>query len=96
MEILWYSLPLMHYKRNEKFNNSRYKLMDRVFTATKAYQIYNKSFQYNGTGQTFLKVLRSKNTRIYPSFQTTTTKNKIKQKQKKEIFLFRIVWLVNK
>ena len=49
--------------------------------------IYNKDFvQYNGTGQTFLTDLRSKNTLIYPSFQKT------KQKPKKVIFLLQIVW----
>ena len=29
MEILsWYSLPLMHYKRNEKTDNSHYQIME--------------------------------------------------------------------
>ena len=58
------------------------------------YQIYNKNFvQYNGTGQTFLKVLRSK-IRVYtPVFQQQQQqKTKQKTKQKKEIFLFQIVW----
>ena len=58
--------------------------------------IYNKSFaQYNGRGQTFLKVLRSTNTPIYPSFPTKQQQQqqrKQKQKQKKENFLFHIVW----
>ena len=57
--------------------------------------IYNKNFaQYNGRGQTLLKVLRSRNTPIYPSFPTKQQQQqrKQKQKQKKENFLFHIVW----
>ena len=77
-----------NYKRIEKLSNSHYKTIEFLLQLKDSTcLIYNKNFvQYNGTGQTFLTDLRSKNTLLYPQF-SKKKKNKVnKTKTKKGNF----------
>ena len=79
-----------NYKRIEKLSNSHYKTIEFLLQLKDSTcLIYNKNFvQYNGTGQTFLTDLRSKNTLLYPQFSKKKKQSKQNKNQKREFFCF--------